>query len=78
MARSVYVIGLDGVPPSLVDKGIDAGQLPTFERLRSDGIEGTTRSTIPPISMMAWSTFATGRDPGNHGIYNFMLTEAGG
>jgi len=78
MDRTVYVIGLDGVPPALVDRGVDTGRLPTFERLRDAGIEGTTRSTVPPISMMAWSTFATGRDPGNHGIYNFMLTEAEG
>jgi predicted AlkP superfamily phosphohydrolase/phosphomutase len=25
--------------------------------------------------MMAWSTFATGNTPGNHGIYNFILKE---
>ncbi|WP_135854179.1 alkaline phosphatase family protein [Halorussus salinus] len=75
---SVYVFGLDGVPPELVDRGIDAGRLPNFERMRGEGTDGTTRSTVPPLSMIAWSSFATGRNPGNHGVYNFMLKEEGG
>ena len=74
---SVYVFGLDGVPPELVDRGIDAGRLPNFARMRDRGTDGTTRSTVPPLSMIAWSSFATGRDPGNHGVYNFMLKEDG-
>jgi predicted AlkP superfamily phosphohydrolase/phosphomutase len=74
---SVYVFGLDGVPPELVDRGIDAGRLPNFERMRAEGTDGTTRSTVPPLSMIAWSSFATGRNPGNHGVYNFMLKEKG-
>ncbi|WP_158059380.1 alkaline phosphatase family protein [Halorussus halophilus] len=73
----VIILGLDGVPPELVDRGIDAGRLPNFERMRAEGADGTTRSTVPPLSMIAWSSFATGRNPGNHGIYNFMLKEAG-
>ncbi|MFC4451642.1 alkaline phosphatase family protein [Halorussus aquaticus] len=75
---SVYVFGLDGVPPELVDRGIDAGRLPNFGRMRAEGTDGTTRSTVPPLSMIAWSSFATGRNPGNHGVYNFMLKEEGG
>ncbi|WP_132058638.1 alkaline phosphatase family protein [Halorussus amylolyticus] len=78
MTGSVYVFGLDGVPPELVDAGIDAGRLPNFERMRAEGTDGTTRSTVPPLSMIAWSSFATGRNPGNHGVYNFMLKDAGG
>ncbi len=74
----MYVFGLDGVPPELVDAGIDAGRLPNFERMRAEGTDGTTRSTVPPLSMIAWSSFATGRNPGNHGVYNFMLKDAGG
>ncbi len=75
---SVYVFGLDGVPPELVDRGIDAGRLPNFERMRGEGTDGTTRSTVPPLSMIAWSSFATGRNPGNHGVYNFMLKDEEG
>jgi len=75
--RDIYVIGLDGVPPNLVDRGIGQGRLPTFERLRNQGIAGRTRSTIPPVSMLAWSTFSTGCNAGSHGMYNFMLKRPG-
>ncbi|WP_049972781.1 alkaline phosphatase family protein [Haladaptatus cibarius] len=78
MSRTVYTVGLDGAPPSLVDRGIREGRLPTLAQIRDGGIEGTTRSTRPPLSMMAWSTFATGKSPGNHGIYNFILKNADG
>jgi len=77
MTGSVYVFGLDGVPPELVERGIDAGRLPNFARMAAEGTDGTTRSTVPPLSMIAWSSFATGRDPGNHGVYNFMLKGEG-
>ncbi|USZ69781.1 alkaline phosphatase family protein (plasmid) [Halorussus salilacus] len=77
MTGSVYVFGFDGVPPELVERGIDAGRLPNFERMRAEGADGTTRSTVPPLSMIAWSSFATGRNPGNHGVYNFMLKGEG-
>jgi predicted AlkP superfamily phosphohydrolase/phosphomutase len=75
MSRRVFAVGLDGVPPRLARQGIEEGRLPTLERMREEGVSGTTRSTTPPLSMMAWSTFATGRSPGNHGIYNFILEE---
>ena len=73
----VVIFGLDGVPPHLVDRGIATGRLPNFERMRAEGADGQTRSTVPPLSMIAWSSFATGRNPGNHGVYNFMLKEEG-
>lgn len=75
--RRVVVLGLDGVPTELVERGIADGRLPNFERMRDEGTDGRTRSTVPPLSMIAWSSFATGRNPGNHGVYNFMLKEAG-
>ncbi|MFB6189219.1 MAG: alkaline phosphatase family protein [Halapricum sp.] len=77
-ARDVYVVGLDGVPPDLLATGIADGRLPNLERLQQEGASGTTRSTIPPISMMAWSTFATGRHPSGHGVFNFMRKAEGG
>lgn len=73
----LFVVGIDGAPPALVREGIAHGDLPNIGRMADDGAVGTTRSTVPPISMMAWSTFATGRVPGNHGVFNFMLKRPG-
>lgn len=76
--NKIYVIGLDGVPPSLLEVGLQKDRLPTLKKLRDSGSAGFTKSTTPPISMMAWSTFSTGLNPGNHGIYNFILKTPNG
>lgn len=78
MNRDVYIVGLDGVPPEVAECGIDSGHCPSLGTIRESGASGVTESTIPPLSMMAWSTFATGQSPGNHGIYNFILKDRNG
>src|SRR2546430_11980498 len=34
------------------------------------GVYGKLRSVYPPISPAAWTTFATGYNPGKHGVYD--------
>lgn len=66
----LLVLGLDCAPPSLVfDRFADA--MPFVSRLREEGSFGKLRSTAPPITMPAWASMATGRDPGELGIYGF-------
>lgn len=72
---NVYVIGLDGVPPRLLQEAISKGYAPEMKELRDEGAKGITKTVVPPLSMAAWSSFATGRDPGEHGIFNFMVKE---
>jgi predicted AlkP superfamily phosphohydrolase/phosphomutase len=36
-----------------------------------EGAWGALRSTVPPHSAPAWSSFATGANPGRHGVYHF-------
>ncbi len=71
MSPKVVVIGVDGATPQLMKQWMDAGQLPTFQMLRSQGVWGKLRSTIPPFSAPAWSSIVTGCNPGKHGIYGF-------
>lgn len=64
------VIGIDCLTPQLLfDRYRDA--LPTFAALRAAGPWGTLRSTDPPITVPAWTCMATGRDPGELGLYGF-------
>jgi len=35
------------------------------------GVSGKLRTTIPPITGSAWSSFMTGKNPGKHGIFDF-------
>lgn len=68
--RKLAVIGLDGVPPSLVF-GEAARNLPNLRALAEHGTWGPLRSTDPPITVPAWATITTGKDPGELGIYGF-------
>ena len=68
--RKVAVIGLDCVPPSLIfeEWGSD---LPTLRALMEHGTWGSLQSTDPPITIPAWTTMTTGKDPGELGLYGF-------
>jgi predicted AlkP superfamily phosphohydrolase/phosphomutase len=68
----VLIVGLDGVPLSLIEAWVAKGRLPTFRRLMEEGTVGKLRSTIPPTSGPSWSTFMTGKNPGKTGIYDFL------
>lgn len=68
--RKVMVIGLDCAEPSLVfDQWRD--ELPTLRRLMAGGLYGRLCSTTPPITVPAWASMMTSKDPGQLGIYGF-------
>jgi predicted AlkP superfamily phosphohydrolase/phosphomutase len=73
----VLVIGLDGVPWSLIRDWAAAGHLPNLARLIAGGASGPLESTMPPTSGPAWSSFATGMNPGKTGIYDFLYRRSG-
>ena len=68
--EKVAVIGLDCAEPSLMfEKWID--HLPNMKRLMDSGTYGRLTSSIPPITVPAWSCMASSKDPGTLGIYGF-------
>lgn len=70
--RKVVAIGLDGLEPSIAEPMLAAGELPALARLRATGGYARVRTTTPAQTPVAWSTFATGTNPGGHGIYDFI------
>jgi len=68
----VIVLGFDGLDPKLLKDGIDAGRLPHFASLANSGSFQPLATTEPPQSPVAWSSFATGLNPGDHGIFDFL------
>ncbi len=66
------VIGLDGADPFLVFDRL-ADSLPCLSRLAAAGSCGPLASTVPPMTMPAWVSMFTGRDPGELGIYGFRI-----
>ena len=68
--RKVIVIGVDGMDPGFVER--HWADLPNLDRLRREGSFQRLATTTPPQSPVAWSTFITGLDPGDHGIFDFV------
>ncbi len=71
----VIVIGLDGLEPTIVDPMLGSGQLPNLAQIQSAGAYSRIATTYPAQTPVAWSTFATGRDPGGHGIFDFIYRD---
>ncbi|MGQ9570196.1 MAG: alkaline phosphatase family protein [Thermodesulfovibrionales bacterium] len=70
--RKVVVIGLDGVPYTLLMDYIKRGIMPELSKLCIKGRLLRMKSTLPEISSVAWTSFMTGKNPGEHGIFGFM------
>ena len=70
--KRVIVVGLDGLEPTIVDALLASGRLPHLARLQSQGGYGRVATTCPAQTPVAWSTFATGTNPGGHGIFDFI------
>jgi predicted AlkP superfamily phosphohydrolase/phosphomutase len=69
---TVLIIGLDGATFDNIKPWVEEGKLPTFKRLMDQGVHGTLRSTFPPVTAPAWTSFMTGKNPGKHGLYHFI------
>jgi predicted AlkP superfamily phosphohydrolase/phosphomutase len=72
----VLVVGFDSATWLVMGPLLEAGRLPTLARLVAEGAHGPLRSSIPYVSAAAWVTFATGSNPGRHGVYDFVRRRA--
>lgn len=68
----VIVIGLDGATLDLAEPWLASGQLPHLALLSQRGGYGRLQSVWPVLSPAAWTSFATGLNPGRHGIFDFV------
>jgi len=78
MSSKVLVIGLDGATFDLVGPWVAAGKLPSLGGLMADGVWGTLKSVVPSISAPAWVSFMTGKNPGKHGVLDFVTRSTSG
>lgn len=69
---SFMVIGLDGATFDVIEPLAEQGELPHLAGLMAGGAWGTLESIVPPITGPAWSVLATGRNPGQLGIFDFL------
>ena len=73
--KRVFILGLDGMSPDLMEPLLAAGRLPNLAKLREQGSYSRLATTNPPQSPVAWSAFATGLNPGKNGVYDFIVRE---
>jgi len=66
----VVLLGLDGADWLMIDPLVRAGELPSFRRLREEGVTAPME-TISPYSPVVWTSIATGVDPGHHSVQYF-------
>jgi predicted AlkP superfamily phosphohydrolase/phosphomutase len=74
----VLLLGVDGADWRIIRPMADAGKLPHFRRIMEGGAWGVLQSMEPTLSPALWTTVATGRPPGDHGIADFIVPLPGG
>ncbi|MBW2602322.1 MAG: alkaline phosphatase family protein, partial [Deltaproteobacteria bacterium] len=75
--QRAVVVGLDGVPYSLSENLKNNGHIPNMASIFDGGYFGQTSVCIPEISSVSWSSFMTGTQSGEHGVFGFMDFEPG-
>ncbi len=75
--KRVVVIGLDGVPYSLIHNLTQQGIMPRTGRWLTAGRLYPMKASLPEISAVSWTDFMTGVDSGTHGIFGFTDLKPG-
>jgi len=70
--RKAIILGLDGATFDLLIPFAQRGIMPNIRKLFEKGGWANLWSTIPPYTGPAWVSFATGVNPGKHGIVEFV------
>jgi len=76
-AKKACVVGIDGVPHSMIMRFMDEGVMPRLRDISGLGVTTDMTVSLPEISSVSWSTFMTGKNPGEHGIFGFTDLHAG-
>jgi len=72
MRNRVLVIGIDSGTFDLITPWTEEGYLPNIARLINEGSWSELESTPLPLTGPAWTSFMTGKNPGKHGVFDFV------
>lgn len=73
--NKIIILGFDGLSPEIIERMMQEGKLPNFTALKNLGSYRRLSTTNPPQSPVAWSGFATGKNPGKHNIFDFIVRD---
>jgi predicted AlkP superfamily phosphohydrolase/phosphomutase len=74
-AKRVVVIGWDGATFDVAKPLMAQGRMPHLAALLARGVHGPLCSTVPPVTPVAWTSFATGASPGRHGVCDALTLD---
>ncbi len=69
--KKVFVFGIDGAFPEYFF-GDWLDELPNIKKLVENGGYAKMNSTIPPLSVTAWTSICTGKPPADTGIFEYL------
>ena len=79
MTVRTLFIGLDGATFTVLNDLVKPGEggpvMPFLARIFANGARAKLRSTPNPLTPPAWVSMMTGRNPGHHGVYDFIRAE---
>lgn len=70
------LFGLDGATYTVLDPLVASGLMPNLARVYREGARAKLLSTPMPLTPQAWTSMATGRGMGHHGIHDFVRLES--
>ncbi len=68
--KKVFIMGIDGGSLDLIKKWKE--DLPNFSKIIRNGTSGYLHTIIPMLTLPAWTSFSTGKNPGKHNIFDFF------
>jgi predicted AlkP superfamily phosphohydrolase/phosphomutase len=75
--KRVFVLGLDGVPFTLLKDLAGRDVMPFVKTLIESGHLHKMKASLPEISAVSWTDFMTGANSGTHGIFGFTDLKSG-
>jgi hypothetical protein len=67
-AKKLVLAVIDGLTPTVLERALDAGRLPTLAQLRREGVYARGTTTFPSVTPVCLTTIATGAHPDTHEI----------
>lgn len=78
MQKKALIIGIDGVPFGLITRMMEQGIMKELKRIcGKDYTVHKMRASYPDISSVSWTSFMTGVNPAQHGIFGFTDLKPG-
>lgn len=68
---TTFVLGLDGASWKLLEPWIENDSLPNIAALRETGSWAESSSCLPPVTFPNWKCYASGKNPGEFGVFWF-------